>query len=334
VTGERSHAPDPDVAPQPNDGSSAPGPSPAGFTPDASRMGALSPQAVLSLQRAAGNRAAGRAIARSRASLPLAAKLVQRDPQPFTPAPAPGVFPPSPPVPGSAGAVRAEALEIGRRSGSVLADIDSALGVLMRDRAGVRVWDRMSAEDKATFAKESAARFDQLPQLRRVDAPELAAAQEDGFNAGVAQGYEAGKLETFLVNLGTEVALILITAIAAGSLLPRLLMRVLGRGATVIFGGAGDTMTLYRYAKVAGDVQPSGWWTTRQAASRAEAARLTGVPESECLFEQRVTVNAAPSKYEPFFASKPARAVGESLVEEFKNKVLIPRTAMEVRPMP
>jgi hypothetical protein len=93
-------------------------------------------------------------------------------------------------------------------------------------------------------------------------------------------------------------------------------------------------MILYRYATVAEDAQVNGWWTTRQAATRAEAARLTGVLENECLVEQRVTVNAAPSKYGPYFNLGTPRSVGRSLIEEFRNKVVIPKAAIQVRPMP
>ena len=346
MTGDRSHATEAEAALQPDAATRASGLLSPTFSPAASRTSALSPPAILALQRAAGNRAVSRAIRSRGAAIQrgtrLDATLLQRDPAdpvPFTPAPAPPWSPPPPPVPGSAAAVRDVAFKIGLAAGGVLADIQSALDQMQTKRGdlgGARVWDRMSAEDKATFARESAARFDNLPQVRRVEAPELAAAQEEGFNAGVDAGVEMGKVRTFLEHLGADIAMILITAIATAGvgLLPRLLMRLVGRGQAIIFGGVGDTITLFRYAKVAEDVAPSGWWTTRQAATRAEAARLTGVPENECLFEQQVTVNASPSKYEPYFASQTPRAVGESLVEEFKNKVLIPKTAMTVRPMP
>ena len=139
-----------------------------------------------------------------------------------------------------------------------------------------------------------------------------------------------GKATTFMVKLGTDVAVALILAVAATSFLSRFLSRLLPR---VVLGAEGETMTLYRYSKAAGDVQPGGWWTTRQAGSRAEAARLTGVPESECLYEQTVSVNAAPSKYEPYFKSGIPRSVGDALIEEFRNKVVVPQSVIKVRPI-
>lgn len=71
-----------------------------------------------------------------------------------------------------------------------------------------------------------------------------------------------------------------------------------------VWGGGGpeaDVMPLFPYCKNPGDVLPNGWWTTRQAVSRADAARLTGVPENEVLYQQKVLINSSATKHAPYF---------------------------------
>lgn len=107
-------------------------------------------------------------------------------------------------------------------------------------------------------------------------------------------------------------------------------------GVNKVWGGGGpgeDVMPLYRYSKNPGDVTAGGWWTTRPAATQAEAARLTGVPENETLYCQKILVNASPSKYGPHFKLGPPRSIGDSLVEEFRNTTTIPKENIEVTPV-
>jgi hypothetical protein len=73
----------------------------------------------------------------------------------------------------------------------------------------------MRPEEKASWAKEAATRFEKLPALPRPATAELSAAQEEGFYAGVAAGYSGGRLETFLTSLGAATATVLILAVAA-----------------------------------------------------------------------------------------------------------------------
>lgn len=293
---------------------------------------ALSLEDALVLQRSAGNRATAAFLGGPACGPPM----VQRDgPDPptgaarFSPAPAPGVNPPSPPVPGSPEEARVDALRIGGAYGATLADIEAGFDVVNREWGGRSTWDGMKPEEKTDWVNKAAQRFAQLPTAKSYDKPECIAAQDEGFRTGFAAAYDLGKATTFMVKLGTDAAVMLIIAVAATGFFSRFLSRLLPR---VVLGGAeGETMTLYRYCKAAGDVEPGGWWTTRQAASRAEAARLTGVPENECLYEQSVPVNAAPSKYEPYFKSGTPRSVGDALVEEFRNNVMVPQSVMRVR---
>jgi hypothetical protein len=284
----------------------------------------------LQLQQMAGNLAVAQLLGGRRRATPR----VQRDEgrAPFSPAPAAGVTPPSPPVPGSPEDARAEALRVGAGYGTLMADIEAGLGVVMKKWAGRSTWDTMKPEEKNDWVNKAAQRFAQLPTLQTSDKPEFVAAQDEGFRTGFISSYDLGRATTFLANLGTDVVVALIVAVAATGWFARFLSRLLTT-ARVVIGGEGETMTLYRYCKEHGDVLVDGWWTTRQAASRADAARLTGVPENECLYEQSITVNAAPSKYGPYFRNSTPRLVGESLIEEFRNKVAVPQVVIKVRPM-
>lgn len=103
-----------------------------------------------------------------------------------------------------------------------------------------------------------------------------------------------------------------------------------------VWGGGGpeaDVMPLYRYCKNPSDVLPGGWWTTRQAANRADAARITGVPENEVLYQQKVLINSSATKHAPYFKQGVPRSIGDSLIEEFRNVTKIPGEDIEVTPV-
>lgn len=114
-------------------------------------------------------------------------------------------------------------------------------------------------------------------------------------------------------------------------------MPQVGKGiAQKVWGGGGpeaDVMPLYRYCKEPGDVSAGGWWTTRQAANRADAARITGVFENEMLYQQKVLINSSATKHAPYFKQGISRAVGDSLIEEFRNITKIPGEYIEVTPV-
>jgi Domain of unknown function (DUF4157) len=150
--------------------------------------------------------------------------------QSFVPAPAPGASPAPPPVPGSPEAVRAEAVAIGQKWGELLADRDLALDTLQTKHGGVSVWDRMKPEEKRDFANKVQDQFVTLPVLPQYDKPELMAAQDDGFTAGVQSGYSLEKFANFLVKLSTELAIALFAGLAArGVRLPRFISQALQR---------------------------------------------------------------------------------------------------------
>ncbi|MGH3440166.1 MAG: hypothetical protein ACRDRN_27450 [Sciscionella sp.] len=107
-------------------------------------------------------------------------------------------------------------------------------------------------------------------------------------------------------------------------------------GGQKVWGGGGpeaDVMPLYRYCKNPGDVLPNGWWTTRQAANRADAARITGVAENEMLYQQKVLINSSATEHAPYFKQGTTRSVGDSLIEEFRNVTNIPREDIDVTPV-
>jgi hypothetical protein len=164
----------------------------------------------------------------SQRGVTLQAQPADTTSQGFVPAPAPGVSPPPPPVPGSLDAVRAEAVEIGQKWGTLLADRDIALDTLQTKRGGVSVWDRMKPEEKQDFANKVQQQFTLLPILPQYDKPDLIAAQDDGFTSGVQSGFSLEKFTAFLVKLGTDLAIALFSGLVArGIRLPRFIAQAL-----------------------------------------------------------------------------------------------------------
>ena len=122
---------------------------------------------------------------------------------------------PPPPVPQSPDAIRSEAARIGERWGHLLGEYDVALETLQTKWGGVSAWDRMTPKEKSDWTAEAQEQFARLPVLPKVEKPELAAAQEEGFKAGMEAGYSAAKFTAFLVKLGTDLAIALFTGLAA-----------------------------------------------------------------------------------------------------------------------
>lgn len=132
-----------------------------------------------------------------------------------TPAPAPGASPPPPPVPNTAAAVKQDAVKVGMAWGSLLGEYDVALSTLKEKRLGVSVWDRMTDAEKEKWGNDAKKQFDTLPTLTAPGRPEMVAAQDEGFEMGVVHGYSLAKFEAFLVKLGTNLAIMLFTGLAA-----------------------------------------------------------------------------------------------------------------------
>jgi hypothetical protein len=126
-------------------------------------------------------------------------------------------------------------VEIGKKWGELLADRDIALDTLQTKRGGVSVWDRMKPEEKQNFTNKVQQQFLLLPNLPRYDKPELIAAQEEGFAAGVQAGYSLEKFNAFLIKLGSELAIALFSGLAArGVRLPRFIAQALRRALPAI----------------------------------------------------------------------------------------------------
>ena len=90
------------------------------------------------------------------------------------------------------------------------------------------VWDRITAAEKGRWAKAVQDEFAKLPLLPQVDEPELVAAQEEGFQAGLESGYSDVKFTAFLIKVGTEIAIALFSGLAArGVRLPRFISQIL-----------------------------------------------------------------------------------------------------------
>lgn len=187
---------------------------------------------TLFLQRTLGNQATLARLRRGEASVMkreprvLASRLcsgdvlVQRaDPPPaFVPAPAPGVTPPSPPVPDSPEAAKAEAFNIGLQWGSLFAERDAALMQLqMYPLGGKSIWDGFTdAQKKAWVANAQDILVRSLPPLQHYDRADQTAAQEDGFKAGFEASYSLARLGAFVIRLGTELAISFAISFAAG----------------------------------------------------------------------------------------------------------------------
>jgi hypothetical protein len=214
------------------------GPGPAGATAPREAKLAADRQArgtvneTLYLQRTLGNQATLALLRRGEASVMkreprvLASRscsgdvLVQRaDPLPvFVPAPAPGVTPPSPPVPDSPEAAKAEAFNIGLQWGGLFAERDVALMQLRKyPLGGKSIWDGFTdAQKKAWVADAQDILVRSLPPLPHYDRADQTAAQEDGFKAGFEASYSLAQLGAFMVSLGTELAISFAISFAAG----------------------------------------------------------------------------------------------------------------------
>jgi hypothetical protein len=155
------------------------------------------------------------------------ARQPQSSPVPFTPAPAGPVDIPSPPVPGSPAEVKLKAQKIGEQWGTALADKDIFLDNLQTKIGGRRsVWETLTPAQKEIQAKRFQDDFALLPRLPQLDQPELVAAQDDGFEAGVTIGYSLEKFNGFLVKLGSAIAIFLFQGLAArGVRLPTFITR-------------------------------------------------------------------------------------------------------------
>jgi hypothetical protein len=259
------------------------------------------PSTVLGLQRTFGNRAVQRMVARrefgalprppttnthsydqkqqddtvvqplSRSTGYVQAAPDPGSPKPFVPAPAPGVFVPPPPLPGTPAAIKSEATRIGTAWGTLLGERDVALETLQTKWAGVSVWDRMKPEERSAWAKNAESEFAKLPVLPQYDKPDLVAAQEEGFSAGIESGYSGAKFAAFLVKLGSELAIALFSGVAARGLrLPRFITQRLQLSLPQILGAA-EYESMKAAAKAAQAAHPelAGLQTDELIAIRA-----------------------------------------------------------------
>lgn len=173
---------------------------------------------------------ASRVIAAGSAAIRIA-RQPQSSPVPFTPAPAGPFDIPPPPVPGThdRNSVWIEAERIGEQWGTALADKDILLDTLQNSiGGGLPIWDRLTLAQKKIQVKRFEDDFALLPTLPQLDKPELNAAQDNGFETGVANSYSLEKLKGFLVKLGAQIAIFLFQGLVArGIRLPRLIPRLL-----------------------------------------------------------------------------------------------------------
>ena len=108
-----------------------------------------------------------------------------------------------------------------------MAEYDVALDQLERAR---KLPPQMTPAERARWEKKVEDEFTKLPLLPQVDRPDLAAAQDEGFKAGMESGYSAIKFGAFLIKLGTEMAIALFTGLAArGVRLPQFIRQALGQ---------------------------------------------------------------------------------------------------------
>ena len=169
-----------------------------------------------------------------------ATPMVQRYPNgaTFVTPPVGGVTIPPPPVPGSADDIRVAAAKIGEQWGSLLAQEDIAVDQIKSivHANGSNDWDKMTPQKRAEWAKAVEDEFAKLPVLPDVRS-DLQAAQDQGFQTGLANGYSATKFAAFMTKIGGELAILIFSSLAArGIRLPRLIARLLQASMAEILG--------------------------------------------------------------------------------------------------
>jgi hypothetical protein len=297
---------------------------------------------VVRLQRRVGNQAVQRLLA-NRASRESSAQrsVVQRGPNPptFTPAPAPGVNPPSPPVPGTPAAARAEAVQIGQKWGTLLGERDVALETLQNKWAGVSVWDRMSPQERSEWARNAEAQFAALPALPEYKEQDQQAAQEDGFNAGVESGYSGAKFAAFLVNLGSDLAIALFSGLAARGLkLPRFISTRMQASLPELLGSA-EYEALKDAAAAAQAIHPelAGLTTEELVAIRAYTGESWSsinaalrLKDGKALLRQGRMIGAMRSGLAklPTYSGRVTRTIGMS-VDDAAKRYVVGETVVE-----
>nr|WP_232072720.1 RHS repeat-associated core domain-containing protein [Phytohabitans flavus] len=130
-----------------------------------------------------------------------------------TPAPAAGVRPPPPPVPGSTEAAYLEGLQVGRAFGQGFRDIRSGFE-LLTEHLGMEEAKRLGALDKFWAAVGG------LPGPPKLDTEERTAAAYRGYTEGIAQGDAQAGAEALLTSVGFAAMLAIATEGPAGCMEP------------------------------------------------------------------------------------------------------------------
>ncbi|WP_433654738.1 hypothetical protein ACQPW1_28540 [Nocardia sp. CA-128927] len=124
-------------------------------------------------------------------------------------APAPGVFRPPPPVPGSLDAAR----QAGRKIGVAYGEFDSAVEEFMSRvnyhgawGAYRSEWEKEKPERKLKVLLEMQHEYDALPKLPPTTSLAMAKALREGFREGAKNGYEAARFEALVVWVFCEFA--------------------------------------------------------------------------------------------------------------------------------
>jgi hypothetical protein len=125
-----------------------------------------------------------------------------------TPAPAAGVTPPSPPVPGSLEAARQAGRKVGEAYGEFKAWQETFLELFTATAAtgGVVLWDRLPPERRLEVIGKVQHAYDTLPALPASTSIEMAAALRQGFQEGAKAQYESERLLTRAVWVACELA--------------------------------------------------------------------------------------------------------------------------------
>jgi hypothetical protein len=125
-----------------------------------------------------------------------------------TPAPAPGVFPPSPPVPGSIEAARRAGRLVGEAYGEFAAweKAFTDMFAAATFTGGIRPWDRLPAERRMEVILKVQRAYESLPKLPPSTSMEMARALRQGFEQGASIRYEAARFMTRAVWVVCELA--------------------------------------------------------------------------------------------------------------------------------
>jgi hypothetical protein len=228
------------------------------------------------------------------------------------------------PPPSPSEAARADAIGVGEQWGTALAQHDIMLDILQDRSGGHSVWDTLTPGQKKVQEQRFEDDFASLPALAVVD-QSLISAQEDGFKAGFESAYAIAKFNNFLVKLGSQLAILLFSRLAArGVKLPRFIVNLMQRALPAVEPGTGAA---FGEAMVDG-MRKAGF---KGNPFREFMARLNAAPVRLPPQEAAEAIRVATPKWDSQLGTMPTVQQGDILV--VPSRAPIPNApVMGIRP--